>query len=133
MSEQPMTSNKPYLIRALHEWISDNHCTPYLYINTADQRLVLPTNLLAENPLVLNISANACKDLSIGEVAINFQTRFSGQITSVYIPIEAVMAIVARENGQGMTFELAPLDESATDQATAKESAERKSSLKVIK
>lgn len=106
MNGETMTDNKPYLIRALHAWICDNECTPYLYINTQTDGLYLPAHLLAENPLILNLSPNACKDLCLENDGISFQARFSGQVFDVYLPIDAVIAIVARENGQGMTFEL---------------------------
>ncbi|PID65760.1 MAG: ClpXP protease specificity-enhancing factor [Gammaproteobacteria bacterium] len=111
-TQQPMTSNKPYLLRALHEWIVDNGCTPYLYINTQANNLRLPAHLANENPLVLNSSPKACKDLQLTNTDISFQARFSGQVFTVHLPIDAIIAIVARENGQGMTFEW---DESSAD------------------
>lgn len=109
-----MNSNKPYLIKALYEWISDNDCTPYIYIDTRFEQLLLPTNLLAETPLVLNISPTACQQLHIDNEAIAFQARFSGKVFDVYLPMDSVMAIIARENGQGMTFETA-FEETAED------------------
>ncbi len=137
-----MNSNKPYLLRALHEWICDNDCTPYLYVNTDAAGLQLPTHLLDENPLVLNTSLNACKDLQLDNEAVSFQARFSGQVYDVYLPMAAIMAIVARENGQGMSFEWAssetddgddsakPQDREKTDKNTK---TPRKNTLKVIR
>ncbi len=106
-----MTDSKPYLIRAIYEWICDNAQTPYLYIDTRVKDLLLPEHLYADNPLILNISPSACQNLQLGNDDITFQARFAGQVFDIYLPIGAIMAIVARENGQGMTFEVV-LDES---------------------
>lgn len=141
-----MTDSKPYLIRAIYEWICDNEQTPYLYIDTRFNNLLLPEHLYAENPLVLNISPSACQDLQLGNDEITFQARFAGQAFDIYLPIGAIMAIVARENGQGMTFEVV-LDESnssdtnsdnekAADNSNSdnkKKSAKKKGGLKVVK
>lgn len=105
MIDTTMTNNKPYLIRAMHDWICDNAATPYLYVDTEAENLNLPEHLLAENPLILNASPNACRNLALENDAISFQARFSGQVFDVYLPIDAIIAIVARENGQGMQFE----------------------------
>lgn len=134
-----MTSNKPYLIRALHEWISDNSCTPYLYVNTQVEGVKLPAHLQAENPLVLNISSNACKSLALGDSSITFLARFGGQVSDILIPTNAVLAIVARENGQGMTFEWeesSNLPSEESEQTTMTENSEattRKSGLKIVR
>lgn len=150
MNTEVMTSNKPYLIRALHTWICDNDCTPYLYINTQVESLQLPEHLLADNPLILNASPNACRALSLENDSISFQARFSGQVVDVYLPIASVLAIVARENGQGMTFELIdelseyteeePKKEPKVSATTAKKSdkeaeknSTKKTGLKVIR
>lgn len=101
-----MTESKPYLIRAMHEWISDNSLTPYLYVDTSQKGLSLPDNLYAENPLVLNISASASQHLVLGNDDVTFQARFAGRVFDIYLPMSCIMAIIARENGQGMTFEV---------------------------
>ncbi|PID61423.1 MAG: ClpXP protease specificity-enhancing factor [Gammaproteobacteria bacterium] len=100
-----MTDNKPYLLRALHEWISDNGCTPYLYVNTQVAGVSVPAHLMDESPLVLSASYNACRGLALENTAVSFQARFGGNVHDVYLPIDSIIAIVARENGQGMTFE----------------------------
>lgn len=135
MTESAMTSNKPYLIRALHAWISDNGCTPYLYVNTDDKQLQLPEHLLADNPLVLNISFNACKNLQLENNAVSFQTRFSGQVVEVSIPMPAIIALIARENGQGMTFEWETTEPhtSESDTQHPSKTAEKKPGLKIIR
>lgn len=99
-----MNDSKPYLLRALYEWICDNDCTPYLYIDTAVSDVLLPQHLYQEEPLVLNISPSACNQLTMANDIIALQARFSGKIFDISVPISAVLAIVARENGQGMTF-----------------------------
>ncbi len=110
-----MTSKKPYLLRALHEWICDNDCTPYLYVDTQVAGVVLPPHLLDENPLVLNVSYNACKNLQLSDGSVSFQARFSGEVAEVFLPIGAIIAIVARETGQGMSFDWAETPSGDTD------------------
>lgn len=140
MNDSNMTSNKPYLIRAMHEWIWDNDCTPYLYIDTQVAELQLPEHLFAENPLILNTSPNACKDLDLTNDAVSFQARFGGQVFDVYLPMDAIIAIVARENGQGMTFELSTFSDEAAPEAEKNRDEEqqpskpsKKGGLKIIR
>ncbi len=140
-----MTSNKPYLLRALYEWICDNECTPYLYVNTGVQGLLLPESLRNESPLILNISPAASIDLSIDAEAVSFTARFSGQVFEVYLPMASIIAIVAKETGQGMSFpeELVSADTDTTEKATEETKAQPagnnnkptagKSGLKIIK
>ncbi len=134
-----MTDSKPYLIRAIYEWICDNEHTPYLYIDTQFKGLLLPEHLYAENPLVLNICPTACNNLQLGNDEITLQARFSGKVFDIYLPITSVMAIVTRENGLGMTFQT-PLDESDKSSDTDadkdkpnKKPVKKKAGLKVIK
>lgn len=117
-----MSSSKPYLIRALYEWITDNGLTPYLYIDTGIGNPALPSHLYDEVPLVLNVSPAACHDLQMDNEIIHFQARFSGKVHHLSLPVEAVMAIVARENGQGMTFDT---PSPQTDADTSAEQAEQ--------
>ncbi len=99
-----MKSSRAYLIRALHEWIVDNHCTPYLIIDAEFPEAVVPQEHINDGQIILNISLSAVKNLSLGNDAVQFNARFSGVSHHVYVPIDAVMAIYARENGQGMMF-----------------------------
>lgn len=99
-----MTSDKPYLMRAVYEWICDNSCTPYLYVDTVSSDVVIPEHLYGDNPLILNISPAACQYLSIGNDDITFKARFSGKVFDLSVPVSAVLAIIARENGLGMSF-----------------------------
>lgn len=103
-----MTDRKPYLLRAMYQWIVDNHCTPHLVIAYPDKGWVsgVPKHLLQDDTLVLNISPSAAPDCVIEDKAIYFNTRFGGVSYSVSVAIEAVVALVARENQEGMAFEI---------------------------
>lgn len=100
-----MTSNRPYMIRALHEWILDNNFTPYILVNAFAEGVEVPQDYVKDGQIVLNISPQAIKTLNISNAAIEFEGRFGGIPTKVYAPMHAVMSIYARENGQGMMFE----------------------------
>lgn len=99
-----MTSNKPYLLRALNEWIIDNGQTPHIIVDINAQAVEVPEQAIQDGKLVLNIAPQATRNLEIGNDSITFQARFSGSPFDIFLPIEAVMAIYARENGQGMMF-----------------------------
>ncbi|MBN4053462.1 ClpXP protease specificity-enhancing factor [Haliea sp. AH-315-K21] len=100
-----MTSHRPYMIRALHEWILDNNFTPYILVNAFLEGVEVPQDYVKDGQIVLNISPQAIKTLNINNAAIEFEGRFGGIPTNVYAPMHAIMSIYARENGQGMVFE----------------------------
>lgn len=102
-----MSSTKPYLIRAIHEWCADEGFTPYLAVQV-DAHTRVPREFVRDGQIVLNVSAEATHQLSMGNEEITFQTRFSGASFPVVVPVDAVVAIYARENGQGMAFEATP-------------------------
>lgn len=99
-----MRSSRPYLIRALSEWILDNHATPYVVVDASLPGVHVPGDFIANGQIVLNISPSAVRGLSIQNDALQFSARFGGVPMQVYVPIAAVMAIYAKENGQGMVF-----------------------------
>jgi stringent starvation protein B len=99
-----MTSNRPYLIRAIHEWLIDNQCTPHLLVDAEAQGVEVPRQHVKDGKIVLNLGPNAVDALSIGNEQVSFMARFGGVPQSVSIPITAVLAIYARENGRGMMF-----------------------------
>ena len=101
----PELSTKPYLIRAIHEWCSDSGYTPYIAV-VADDKVNVPREFVKNGEIVLNISPLATNRLTIGNELIEFQARFGGVAREVSVPIEKVIAIYARENGQGMAFDL---------------------------
>lgn len=99
-----MNSSRPYLIRALYEWIVDNTMTPYLLVNAMDENVRVPEKFIEDGKIVLNVSPNATQQLILGNQFIEFSARFSGSEMMVSVPTMSVLAIYARENGQGMMF-----------------------------
>ena len=99
-----MTSSRPYLLRALHEWIVDNGLTPYLLVDASQSGVDVPQEYVQEGKIVLNIAPRAVQHLDMGNDFIRFGARFSGVATQIDVPVSAVLAIYAMENGQGMVF-----------------------------
>ena len=100
-----MTSTRPYLIRALYEWIVDNDCTPHLLVTTSVPGVEVPEAFVSDQRIVLNIAPMAVRNLEMGPERITFDGRFGGQSRSIDVPVGAVLAIYARENGKGMAFD----------------------------
>lgn len=100
-----MNSSRPYLIRALYEWIVDNDCTPHILVDASDENVKVPEGFATDGQIVLNISPSAVIDLVMDNHWIRFTGRFSGQPFDVEIPVMRVLGAYARENGQGMVFE----------------------------
>lgn len=98
-------STKPYLIRAIHEWCTDSGFTPYIAV-LADEGVRVPLEFVKNGEIVLNISSLATSRLQLGNESIEFHARFGGVAREVYVPIEKVLAVYARENGQGMAFDV---------------------------
>lgn len=105
-----MRSSRPYLIRALNDWILDNDSTPHIVVDAGLSGVQVPADYVANGQIVLNINPSAIQGLMLGDEAVEFTARFGGVPVSVYVPIYAVMAIYARENGQGMVFGQEPGD-----------------------
>ena len=99
-----MTSSRPYLIRALYEWIVDNGFTPYMLVDTSLDVVEVPRAFVENGRIILNISPEATHSLVLGNEAVTFNARFSGTAMDVHVPVVSVLAIYARENGQGMMF-----------------------------
>ena len=108
MSDIP--SNKPYLIRALHQWCTDFGFTPFMAV-FVDENVEVPMEFVKNNEIVLNLSLEACHQLNLDNDWISFQARFGGVPRKIMVPVTHVLAIYARENGQGMSF---PFDVSQT-------------------
>lgn len=125
-----MTSRKPYLIRALYDWIIDNACTPYVLVNCELPDVQVPSQYVQDGKIVLNISTQAVQGLELSNAGIRFSARFSGQAFNVDIPVAAVLAIYARENGEGMMF--TDDDQGGTPEPPSPEKP-RRPSLKVVK
>ncbi|MBK8183684.1 MAG: ClpXP protease specificity-enhancing factor [Candidatus Competibacteraceae bacterium] len=134
-----MTSTRPYLIRALYEWIEDNGLTPHLLVNAESPGVEVPKQHVHEGRIVLNINAAAVRDLRLGNDWIEFNARFGGVARTVRIPLSAVLAIYARENGQGMAFSEEQGDEEPPPPSSSPQPdkpasrSERRPTLKIVK
>lgn len=119
-------STKPYLLRAIYEWCTDNGYTPYLAA-AVDSRTRVPREFVKNGEIVLNISFTATSGLKMGNESVEFHARFGGVARDISIPVENVVAIYARENGQGMAFEVsappAPDENVAAEEETPKPTA----------
>ena len=103
MNAQESTSTRPYLIRALYEWCTDNGFTPYVAVRV-DDSVQVPREFVNDGEIVLNISFDATSSLQLGNDFIEFKARFGGKPRDILVPVGRVIAIYARENGQGMAF-----------------------------
>jgi stringent starvation protein B len=102
MSE--MSSNRPYLIRALYEWLVDNGKTPYMMVNAEYQGAIVPARFVENGRIILNVDPSAVSGLELGNEWISFSARFRGASEEILVPPGAVMGVYAKENGQGMLF-----------------------------
>jgi stringent starvation protein B len=111
-TEIPGSSTRPYLIRALHDWCTDNGFTPYLAVHV-DSLVTVPMEYVKNNEIVLNVGFEATSGLKLGNDFIEFRARFGGMARDILVPIDHVVAIYARENGQGMAFPMPAVGEGA--------------------
>ena len=128
-----MTSSRPYLIRALGEWIVDNQMTPYVVVDANRENTVVPRQFVENGKIVLNIGPYAVRDLEVNNEQLTFSARFGGVPMNVEVPVSAVLAIYSRENGQGMVFaddNDAPL---VPPEGPGGKKSENKPSLKLVK
>jgi len=102
------TTARPYLVRALHEWMSDNGQTPLMIVDAAADGVEVPTDFVEDDRIVMNVSWSATKNLQLDNEFISFEARFSGTPFAVMVPVAAVKGIYARESGQGMMFQDEP-------------------------
>jgi stringent starvation protein B len=128
-----MTSSKPYLVRALYDWILDNDNTPYILVDTGSEQLQIPPGISSDGKVVLNLAPAAIQNLEMTNDYVSFSARFNGVADQIFVPIGSLLAIYARENGEGMMF---PAEE-GDDSADAGEGEDRPKpgtpNLKVIK
>jgi len=99
-----MTSSRPYLVRAIYQWIADNGLTPHLLVDVSVDGVQVPAEHVQNGKIILNIAPMAISALVLGDDEITFSARFSGKPQNLYVPIDAVLAVYAKENGQGMMF-----------------------------
>jgi len=125
-----MTSNRPYLLRALYEWITDNWLTPHVLVDAGYDGVDVPSHAIQQGKVVLNIASSATENLQLENDTIFFKARFSGQPYPITVPMAAVIAIYARENGQGMMF---AQDDGPPPSADDPDDSPPRSHLKVVK
>lgn len=140
-----MTPNRPYLLRAIYDWISDNDLTPYVLVDATFEGVSVPPQAVRNGQVVLNLTMQAVVNLDLGNDRVSFSARFSGVSQSVNFPIAAVQAIYAQENGQGMMFaeqdggdeppppQIPPPDSSPTEPEADKSRKRGAPHLKVVK
>ncbi|WP_404842492.1 MULTISPECIES: ClpXP protease specificity-enhancing factor [unclassified Colwellia] len=155
MISPEMTSNKPYIVRAFYQWISDNDLTPYIAVDTSVYGVLVPTAYVTDGQIVLNVSMSAVGSISLADHAIEVSARFGGKLEQLVVPYGAISAIYAKENGAGTSLaiehpepeldkEISPVkpvglssvssDKSSTVKTKSETgSAKGKPSLKVIK
>jgi stringent starvation protein B len=135
MAASRITSRRPYLLRAMHEWISDNQQTPHVVVDAELPEVEVPRQYVKDGKIILNISNSATSALTIGNEWLEFSARFAGVTRSVRVPIKAVLGIYARETGQGMIFnesDLLPDPPGGKPTPPAPEDS-RRARLKVVK
>lgn len=99
-----MASTRPYLIRAIYEWALDNGYTPFVLVDTSVGGVVVPEQFVEDNSIVLNVSPTAVRDLNLGDEFISFNARFAGVSQELFVPINSVRAVYAKENGEGIAL-----------------------------
>ena len=140
MSEQiTLTPTRPYLARAIYEWICDNQLTPYLLVDATQPHTDVPVQFVKDGQIVLNLAPHAIHALHMSNEAITFTARFGGVAKEIYVPVRAMLGIYAKENGQGLFFdpaEYADIEDTNTAQVSEiKQEAEpskKKPSLRIL-
>ena len=102
--QESFSSNKPYLFRAIYEWLLDNNATPYVLVDASLPNVEVPVEHIQNGQIVLNASPSAIRDWIVDNQAVSFSARFSGKSRHIYVPMNAILAIYAQENGLGMAF-----------------------------
>ncbi len=129
-----MTSNKPYIVGAFYDWISDNDLTPHIVVDVNVHGVMVPMSYVSDGQIVLNIAASAVGSISLGETAIEFSARFGGKLEHLVVPYGAIGAIYAKENGAGtsLAIEHPSDDELASDNTPDKALEKPKTSLSSV-
>jgi len=128
-----MTSNKPYLVGAFYDWISDNDLTPYIVVDVSVYGVLVPMSYVNDGQIVLNIAGAAVGSIAMGETAIEFSARFGGKLEHMTVPYGAIGAIYAKENGAGTTFKIEhPSDEELSVEDNLKPESKAKPSLSSV-
>ena len=125
------SSTRPYLLRALHEWCTDNGYTPYIAVQV-DEMVQVPQEYVKNGEIVLNVSYDATSSMSLGNDVIEFKARFAGTPREIIVPVDRVLAIYARENGQGMEFPMHAKGGAETGVTTVVPSPESRAPLAAV-
>jgi stringent starvation protein B len=138
MADTPVRSRRPYLLRAMHEWISDSNQTPHVVVDASMEGVEVPRQYVQGGKIILNVSSSATSMLSLGNEVVRFRARFGAATYDVSVPIAAVLGIYARETGQGMIFSEAdtppqPPTPPSEPAPTPSDTKRTKPTLKVIK
>jgi stringent starvation protein B len=131
MSSAP--PKRPYLLRAMHEWVTDSQHTPHVIIDADRPGVVVPRPFVKDGKIVLNLSLTATQNLTLGNEWIEFGARFAGVVHFIRVPIAAVLGIYARETGEGMVFSDQDLGPEPPPQPSAEEEGARRAHLKLVK
>lgn len=125
-----MTSSRPYLVRAMYEWIVDNNFTPYVLVDAHAPGVQVPQQYVEDGQIVLNVAPGAVASMELGNHLMRFNARFGGVPTDVLVPVAAIRGLYARENGRGMVFDE---DEPTPPKDPDNNDPEKKPSLRVVK
>lgn len=139
-----MTQSRPYLLRAIYDWLIENDQTPYLLVDAEAENVTIPLEHVQDGKIILNVSMTATRDLDLSNEAVTFNARFGGKPMMVYVPIMAALALYSKENGRGMMFpdevsddnEPPPLSSvpvSEQGKTASKDSPPKKSHLTLVK
>jgi len=133
-----VSKQRPYLLRAMHEWMTDNLLTPHIVVDATKKDLSIPREHIEDGKLILNLSFSATRNLAIGNDCAEFEARFGGVSRRLSIPVSAIMGIYARETGQGMVFsdeDSLPDSRAAEVQVAAREEVPepKRPNLKIVK
>lgn len=131
-NDTEVTSTRPYLIRAIHEWCCDNGYTPHITVSV-NRSVQVPLEYVKDGEIVLNVGLTATTALQLGNDYISFKARFAGVARDIMVPVDQVIAIFARENGQGMAFPQISKPESTPEPEPPKPAAAARPALKRVK
>jgi stringent starvation protein B len=129
----PLPNKRPYLLRAMHEWMTDCGHTPHVIVDAERAGSEVPLAYVKDGKIVLNLSASATQRLRLGNEDVEFDARFSGAVQHVRFPLNAVLGIYARETGEGMVFSEADLGPEPPSRPTPDEDRPKRPQLKVVK
>lgn len=130
-----MTSSKPYILRAIYEWLLDNDMTPHLLVDATAEEVVVPTQFVQDGKIILNIAPSAVQSLSLENDDVTFSARFSGKPFNLYLPMASILGVYSKENGQGTMFKEEEIDGEPpeTDPPSPEPDKAKRPQLRVVK